>query len=101
MNKIISTKTTSSIFLAIVLIAGTFAAISPSSFITGVNAQSEYENGYGYYDNNNDDSYNSADYPSQQSSDEYEPNYENDDNYYSYPPTQEPISADIGSCVGG
>ena len=31
-------NTTSSIFLAIVLIAGTFAAISPSSFITGVNA---------------------------------------------------------------
>ena len=38
MNNIILKNTTSSIFLAIVLIAGTFAAISPSSFITGVNA---------------------------------------------------------------
>ena len=38
MSNIILKNTTSSIFLAIVLIAGTFAAISPSSFITGVNA---------------------------------------------------------------
>ena len=38
MSNIILKKTTSSIFLTIVLIAGTFAAISPSSFITGVNA---------------------------------------------------------------
>lgn len=38
MSSIILKKTTSSIFLTIVLIAGTFAAISPSSFITGVNA---------------------------------------------------------------
>jgi hypothetical protein len=38
LNNIILKNTTSSIFLAIVLIAGTFAAISPSSFITGVNA---------------------------------------------------------------
>ena len=38
MRNIILKNTTSSIFLAIVLIAGTFAAISPSSFITGVNA---------------------------------------------------------------
>ena len=39
-NKKVPIKTTSAIFLAIVLVAGTFAAISPS-FITGVNAQSE------------------------------------------------------------
>ena len=102
MNKIVSIKNTNAIFLAIVLVAGTFAAISPSSFIIGVNAQSEYEYSYGYEDNNSDDNYNSADYPSQrtyeypqQSSHEYESNYENDDNYYSYPPTQKPISADI------
>ena len=38
MSNIILKKTTSSIFLTIFLIAGTFAAISPSSFITGVNA---------------------------------------------------------------
>ena len=38
MSNIILKKTTSSIFLTIVLIAGTFAAIYPSSFITGVNA---------------------------------------------------------------
>ena len=45
-------KTTSAIFLAIVLVAGTFAVISPSSFITGVNSQSEPYN-YGM----NDDKY--------------------------------------------
>jgi hypothetical protein len=38
LSNIILKKTTSSIFLTIVLIAGIFAAISPSSFITGVNA---------------------------------------------------------------
>jgi hypothetical protein len=38
LGNIILKKITSSIFLTIVLIAGTFAAISPSSFITGVNA---------------------------------------------------------------
>jgi hypothetical protein len=40
LTKIILKKTTSALFLAIVLVIGTFAAISPS-FITGVNAQSE------------------------------------------------------------
>ncbi|HEX6294168.1 MAG TPA: hypothetical protein VFZ46_03370 [Nitrososphaeraceae archaeon] len=49
-SKIVSTKTTSAIFLAIVLVAGTFAAISPS-FIIGVNAQSEsYDYGYNSYE---------------------------------------------------
>jgi hypothetical protein len=38
LSNIILKNTTSSIFLAIVLITGTFAAVSPSSFITGVNA---------------------------------------------------------------
>jgi hypothetical protein len=39
-NKKIPRTTTNTIFLAIVLVAGTFAAISPS-FIIGVNAQAE------------------------------------------------------------
>ena len=38
MSNIILKNTTSSIFLAFVLIVATFAAIYPSSFITGVNA---------------------------------------------------------------
>jgi hypothetical protein len=38
LSNIILKNTTSSIFLAIVLITGTLTAISPSSFITGVNA---------------------------------------------------------------
>ena len=38
MSNIILKNTTSSIFLAIVLIAGTFVTIAPSSFITEVNA---------------------------------------------------------------
>ena len=57
-----------SIFLAIVLIAGTFAAVYPS-FIIGIQAQSEYEyeNGYGYEENNynyNSEYPPSPDYPS-------------------------------------
>ncbi len=45
-NKKVPRKKTSAIFLAIVLIVGTFAAISPL-FISGVEAQAEYR-----YDNN-------------------------------------------------
>ena len=107
MNIIQKTAKINSIFLAIVLIAGTFAAVYPS-FIIGIQAQSEYEyeneneneNGYRYNDNH-DNSYNSAEYSSrsyeypQQVYDEYEDNSNDDDNYY-YPPTEEkPISADI------
>jgi hypothetical protein len=58
-------KTTNAIFLAIVLIAGTFAAISPSYFITGVNAQSEL-NDYGL----DDDRYN--DYNQDYGNDRYD-----------------------------
>ena len=58
MNIIQKTAKINSIFLAIVLIAGTFAAVYPS-FIIGIQAQSEYEyeyeneneNGYRYNDN--------------------------------------------------
>ena len=49
MSKIVSTKKTNAIFLAIVLIAGTFAAISPS-FMTGAQAflmDNNYEPDYG------------------------------------------------------
>lgn len=98
MKIIEKTAKINSIFLLVVLIAGTFAAIYPS-FIIGIQAQSEYENGYGY-DNNNNDSYNSEEYspqvyeyPQLSSSDEYEYNNEND--YYNYPPAKEPISTDI------
>ena len=95
-----------SIFLAVVPIVGTFAAVYPS-LIIGIQAQSdyEYENGYGYDDNNDNDSYNSEeylsqsyDYPQQSSSDEYdsdEYDYNNENDNYYYPPTQEPVSADI------
>ena len=126
-------------FLAAILLAGTFAAVYPS-FISGIQAQSEYEYDQGYDDNNNNYSYNSAEYPpsseytpveyetdsynsaeypppsyeypppsyeyppristpsyeyptSEYPQSEYESNYEND--YYNYPPTEDPISADI------
>ena len=81
MNIIEKTAKINSIFLAVVLIAGTFAAVYPS-FIIGIQAQSEYDY---EYDNNND-SYNSAEYPpssSEYHKSEYESNYEND---YYYPP---------------
>jgi len=77
LNKILSIKS-NAIFLAVVLIAGAIAAISPS-FITGVNAQSEpYPRDNSYepeYEMNNDrKSYgNDNIYKSQYSS--YKPNY--------------------------
>ncbi len=59
-NKIISSTKNNTIFLAISLVAGTIAGISPSSFIIGVEAQTEPEYGYNdsyeptaYSDNNN------------------------------------------------
>jgi hypothetical protein len=42
-NALYATKTTNTIFLAIVLVAGTIAAISPSFIIKGVNTQAEPE----------------------------------------------------------
>jgi hypothetical protein len=102
LNINIATAKINSIFLAVLLIAGTFAAVYPSFILGDIQAQSdyEYENGYGYDKSNNNDSYNSEeyppqsyDYPQQSSSEEYEYNNEND-NYY-YPSTKEPISADI------
>ena len=78
-----------SIFLAVVLIVGTFAAVYPS-FIIGIQAQADYE-----YDSN---SYNSEyppyEYPpSEYPPYDYESNQEND--YYNYPPTENPVSVDI------
>src|SRR5688500_4505679 len=67
--------------MAVVLLIGTFAAVYPS-LIIGIQAQSEYDY---EYDNNND-SYNSAEYPpssSEYPESKYEANYEND---YYYPP---------------
>ena len=104
-----------SIFLAVVLIAGTFAAVYPS-FIIGIQAQSEYEEDHGDYSNNNNNSYNSVEYPSveyppseygtesynaaeypmpsyEYPEYEYESNQQND--YYDYPPTKDHRAADI------
>jgi len=70
LNKIISRKKTSAIFLAIVLIAGTIATISPS-FIIGAAAQAEpyygMDNRYGSYEPR-----------------EYPPEYQDSNNYNSY-----------------
>jgi Right handed beta helix region len=120
LNKNIPTAKINSIFLVMILIAGTFAAVYPS-FIIGIQAQSEYEyeNGYGY-EENNDNSYNSAEY-SPPSSDYPSTGYESDryntpeysspssyeypqsdyesnqkNNYHNYPPSAEDLrSADI------
>jgi hypothetical protein len=74
-NKISLTKS-NAIFLATVLVLGTFAAISPSSFIIGVNAQTEpyyeMENGYSSYEAE------PLEYPPQYTEREY-----NNDNYES------------------
>lgn len=75
MNIIQKTAKFNSIFLAIVLIAGTFAAVYPS-FIIGVQAQAEYENSYGY-DNNDNYSYNSEYSSSGYPSTEYESDRDN------------------------
>ena len=81
MNINIATTKINAIFLTVVLLIGTFAAVYPS-LIIGIQAQSEYDYKY----DNNSDSYNSAEYPP--SSSEYpesknESNYKND---YYYPP---------------
>ena len=76
------------------MIVGTFAAVYPS-FIIGIQAQADYE-----YDSN---SYNAEYPPSEYPPSEYPPseyppydyesNQEND--YYNYPPTENPVSVDI------
>ena len=120
MNIIKATAKINSIFLAVVLIVGTFAAVYPS-FIIGIQAQSEYEDDYGYDKSNNNYSYKSAEHPpveyppveyetdrynapeypspsyeypnSEYPQNEYESNQEND--YYNYPPTEDYFIADI------
>ena len=74
MNKIVSTKRTSAIFLAIVLVTGTIAAISPS-FITVEKAHAEIldfvmdmfeskDSSYsGEYQSNNNNDYYKSKYP--------------------------------------
>ena len=64
MNKIVSTKTSNAIFLIIVLVAGTFAAISPS-FIVGAQAEPYYEMDDRY------DSYEPTEYPSEYTDNQY------------------------------
>jgi len=89
-----ATAKINSIFLAVILIVGTFAAVYPS-FIIGVQAQAEYE-----YDSN---SYNSEYPPSEYPPSEYPPSeyppydYESDqeNDYYNYPPTEDHVSVDI------
>jgi len=51
-NKIVFTKRISTIFLAIILVAGTIASISPS-FMFGTAQAESYYNGIGMYDNYN------------------------------------------------
>ncbi len=113
MNTIQITAKINSIFLAVILVVGTFAAVYPS-FIIGIQAQSEYEDDYGYDKNNNNYSYKSAEQPpveyppveyetdrynapeypspsyeypnSEYPQNDYESNQEND--YYNYPPTE-------------
>jgi len=91
-TKIISTKRNSSILLAIVLVVGTFASISPSIFITGVNAQSEsYDYGMDDrydkkpYENSYDSDYEKDSYDKRQYGNSYEPDY----NDYSYKPMEQ------------
>ena len=116
MNIIEKRAKINSILLAVVLIAGTFAAVYPS-FIIGIQAQSEYEEDHRDYNNNNNNSYNSAEYPSvEYPPSEYEtesynaveypkPSYEypeyeyesdnQENDYYNYPQTKDPRPADI------
>ena len=81
-SKIVYTKITTAIILAFILIAGTFAVISPP-FITGANAQAQP-----YYGYNN---YGSPEYPDNR----YQKSYGNDNSYYetqysSYKPDYKP-----------
>ncbi|MGZ5484756.1 MAG: right-handed parallel beta-helix repeat-containing protein [Nitrososphaeraceae archaeon] len=113
MNTIQITAKINSIFLAVILVIGTFAVVYPS-FIIGIQAQSEYEEDYGYDKSNNNYNYKSAEHPpveyppveyetdrynapeylspsyeypkSEYPQNEYESNQEND--FYNYPPTE-------------
>ena len=90
-NKIVTRKITNAIFLAAILLAGTFVAISPS-FIIGVNAQYEPKHGMdndykkSYVDESYGHEYPDKDYNS------YEPDYGMDKRYNSY--VQEPHGKD-------
>lgn len=70
-NKIVTRTITYAIFLATILITGTFAAVMSPSYIIGVQAQADY----GYYEENSYDSEYSV-------SDKYNKNY--------YPPNKDP-----------
>lgn len=94
LNKIVSIKNTNAIFLAVILVAGTFAAIFPSFIIIGVNAQDglEYYDGMGnrynsyepeleYHYNTQKKEYNS--YESEYEMYDYKKSYRN--GYYEQP----------------
>ncbi len=109
MSIIKPTAKVNSIFLAVVLIVGTFAAVYPS-FIIGIQAQAEY----GYDSNSYNSEYPPSEYPpseyppseyppseyppseyppSEYPPSDHESNQEND--YYNYPPIEDPVSVDI------
>ena len=88
MNIFKATVKINSVFLAIVLVAGTFASISPSFFITGVNAQSEsYDYGMDdkynkkSYENSYDSDYEKDSYDKRQYGNSYEPDYSDVNQY--------------------
>jgi hypothetical protein len=83
-NKIVSTKKTSAIFLAIVLVAGTIALSFPSFMVGDVQAQRDYgmDKKYNSYEPN----YEMNSYDKKPYGISYEPNYEMDKKYNSYEP---------------
>ena len=84
MNKIVSTKKTSAIFLAIVLVAGTIALSSPSFIVGDVQAQRDYGMDKKY--NSYEQDYEMNSYDKKPYGNSYEPNYEMDKKYNSYEP---------------
>jgi hypothetical protein len=88
-NKIVSIKF-NAIFLIIVLVAGTFAAISPS-FIVGAQAEPYYEMDNRY------NSYEPTEYPSYQP--DYKPEYPSDNNYKSKKESSNSVSINKLNCI--
>jgi hypothetical protein len=100
LNKIVSTKNTSAIFLAIVLVLGTIATIS-QSFILGAQAEPYYEmddryDSYepDYSDRNN---YEPTEYPSYQP--DYKPEYPSDNSYKSKKDSSNSVSLNKLKCI--
>ena len=83
MKNTVSTKKSSSIFLAIGLVAGTIVLSSPSFMIGNVHAQRDY--GMDSYDNKPYENSYESDYGNDNRYDSYEPEY-TDNAYNSYEP---------------